>query len=312
MAFSPISPYSRMRNLIKHTSYVNLEALGRPDIYLKLETEQFGNSFKSRGIVEYLSHIKNITGLVTFTTGNHGIAVAKIAQILGVECLIISTPTLTSYKRLLIESYNAKINTFESNNSTAAIDYAKNIAENVGYIFVPLYNDENLLAGYSGITDEICNDLIGDLTLYFPIGSGSLLLANARAAKTTKRHIKVIGVEPSVYQRFDKSGSMHSISKSIADSLSIDKIPAGNLAALHYIDGLVTICEDDIIISLNLLYTQLNLIVEPGAAICLAAALQSPIDENKKIVILTGCNISEKELKNLINSETHAVDIIKR
>ena len=168
-----------MKNLIVHTDNLNLKAIGRPDIYLKMECNQFSNSFKSRGIVCYLDHIEKINGLVTFTTGNHGIAVAAIAKEIGVEAIIISNAWISDYKKGIIEGLGAKIELINHNNLLDSTEYGKKIAANLGYSFVPLYDNEYLLKEYSGIAKEIVNDFGHQTITYFPIGSGSLLLSNS-------------------------------------------------------------------------------------------------------------------------------------
>ena len=283
-----------MKNLIVHTDNLNLKAIGRPDIYLKMECNQFSNSFKSRGIVCYLDHIEKINGLVTFTTGNHGIAVAAIAKEIGVEAIIISNAWISDYKKGIIEGLGAKIELINHNNLLDSTEYGKKIAANLGYSFVPLYDNEYLLKGYSGIAKEIVNDFGHQTITYFPIGSGSLLLSNSKYLKSLHNVTKIIGVEPKIYQRLNSSCIIGSKQKSIADSLSIDKIPLENLDLLEYTDSIEAINENDIIIATKIIYDQFNIITEPGGAITLAAVLNSAKNEIKKIAVITGKNISDE------------------
>lgn len=88
-----------MIDLIKHTDYINLENIGRPDIFLKLECNQFGNSFKARGLINMLQNAGKVNGLVTYTTGNHGIVVAAIAKELGINAIVVVTNQMNDYKK---------------------------------------------------------------------------------------------------------------------------------------------------------------------------------------------------------------------
>ena len=114
-----------MLNLISRTPYRNLGSINRSDIFIKLECNQFGNSFKSRGVINFLQNIDKKDGLVTFTTGNHGIAVAAIAKELGIKSIVLSTNKLSPYKKTLIENYGATIELIDNHNLYKATEYAK-------------------------------------------------------------------------------------------------------------------------------------------------------------------------------------------
>ncbi|MBL7860547.1 MAG: pyridoxal-phosphate dependent enzyme [Cyclobacteriaceae bacterium] len=291
-----------MFHLIKRTPYKTFDNLDRPDIFIKLECNQFGNSFKARGVINFLQHTDKTNGLVTFTTGNHGIAVAAIAKELGIQAIIISSHKLSNYKKALIESYGATVLLIDNYNLDQATEYAKLIASEKDFTFVPLFDNEYLLEGYSEIAKEIIDDFEGVLTIYFPIGSGSLLFANSKFVKSFNSNNKVIGVEPQIYQRLNGLKEHNSSSTSIADSLSIDRIPNSNLELLKFTNTIETLEENEIANATRLIYEQFNLITEPGGAISLAAALKTRKDETKKIAVITGKNISPEKFNSLIQS----------
>ncbi len=280
------------QELINKTTYENLDCIGRPDINIKLECNQFGNSFKSRGIVSFLSHLDNVKGLVTFTTGNHGISVSAIARQLSLPAIIITTDKISNHKRTIIESNGATVQLIDFYDLDKATTLAKQTAIDLGYTFVPLFDNDNLLDGYSEIANEICTDFEGNLTMFFPIGSGSLLYANAKRAKAINPKNKVIGVEPKVYQRLNGIAHHNSPSSSIADSLAIDRIPTCNLDFTKYVDDILAIEETEIADATKMIYEQFNLVTEAGGAITLAAALKTANDSTKKIAVITGKNIS--------------------
>ncbi len=279
-------------NIINHTPYINLGKTGRPDIFLKLECNQFGRSFKARGITNFLKHTENVEGLVTYTTGNHGIAIADIAKAIGVKAVIISSNKLTKYKRDVIESLGATVQLVDFYNIDQATSVAREVAARTGFTFVPLFGNQHVLDGYSKIADEICADFTEELSAFFPVGSGSLLLANAKRIKECFPHNKVIGVEPAIYQRLNGMMQYNRPSHSIADSLSINEIPKGNMVLTNYADQLMAIDERSIADATKLIFDEYDMLVEPSGAITLAAALQTPADDRKKIAVITGKNIS--------------------
>lgn len=281
-----------MTEIVTKTPYKQLDKIGRPDIFIKLECDQFANSFKARGIVNFLQHTADINGLVTFTTGNHGIAVAAIANKLGLKAIIVSSQKLSVYKKTIIESYNATIQLIDFYNLDQATDFAKELALKMNFTFVPLFGNDNLLTGYSEIANEICEDISGNLKIFFPVGSGSLLFANAKKAKEINSKNEIIGVEPKVFQRLNGAENHNNPSSSIADSLSIDRIPNCNLELKKYTDSLLAIEETEIIAAMKIIYDQFEIVTEAGGAITLAAALKTDRDETKKVAVITGKNIS--------------------
>lgn len=289
-----------MLQFINQTQYIPLNDINRPDIFLKLECNQFGNSFKARGVCNFLNNTNQPKGLVTFTTGNHGIAVAAIAKEMGIKAIIISTNKLSEYKKALIESYGATVKQIDNHNLDTATEFAKLIAVEMGFCFVPLYDNEFLLEGYCQISHEIINDFEGALSIYFPVGSASLLFANSKAIRLINGDIKVIAVEPKIYQRLNGDSCYGIPSKSIADSLSIDRLPTSNSAVTKFIDKIIVIEESEIIDAMRLIYQHFNLITEPGGAITLAAAFKTDEDSTKKIAVITGKNISTEKFNFLI------------
>ncbi len=287
-------------DIIIHTPYVNLSSIGRPDVFLKLECDQFGNSFKSRGITGFLKDLPHVTGLVTYTTGNHGIALAAIAEKIGVPAIIVSSDKLSEYKKNIVEGYGAEVILTSTYNVDKATAFAKELADSKGYTFVPLYDNDDLLEGYSGISREILKDFDGDFSVFFPIGSGSLLLANSRVIKDADTLHRVYGVEPHLFQRLGDTVQHETPSRSIADSLSIDRIPHSNLELLQYVDGIIAIDEEGIIDATRLIYDTFGHITEPSGAITLAAALDMPADDRVKIAVVTGKNISHQHFDELI------------
>jgi threonine dehydratase len=281
-----------IKDIISKTPYKSLECIDRPDIYLKLECNQFANSFKARGVVNFLSNFENVKGLVTFTTGNHGIAVAEIAKVLHIPAIIITNDKISNYKRAIIENTGATVRQVDFYDLDKSTALTKEIAYEFGYSFVPLYDNDNLLEGYSEIANEICTDFKDVKTMYFPIGSGSLLFANAKKVKAINPNIKVIGVEPILYQRLNGDAHFNNPSFSIADSLAIDRIPICNLELIKYADKIIAIDEKGIVEATKVIYERFNLVTEAGGAITLAAALNSKKDSRLKMAIITGKNTS--------------------
>jgi threonine dehydratase len=279
-------------NLIRTTPLLQLSLLNRSDIYLKLESEQFGGSFKARGIVTFLKSVKTLNGLVAFTTGNHGVATAAVGKALNIPCIIVSSDHITPYKKMLIESYGAKLVVVNFYSLELSIEFAVNIADKKNYTFITLFGNEHLLEGYSSIADELFEDFDAPFSTFLPVGTGSLALANSRKLKAIDSCNRTIAIEPYVYQRLSTDKiEEHKASASIADSLAIDKIPSANLSLLNYIDDVMRITEGEMLSAMKLIYRNHGLIVEAGSAITLAAALKTESNQGAKVALITGRNI---------------------
>jgi threonine dehydratase len=288
-----------MNTVVSKTAYKQLNKIGRSDIFLKLECDQFSNSFKIRGIENYLSQYDNIKGLITYTTGNHGVAVAAMASSLNIPAIVLCSQQLTEYKRSLIEQFGGEINILSNYSLKDATTEGRKLALALDYIFVPLYDDVNLLNGYSLIAEEIDTDFEAEIILFVPVGSGSLLLANSIRLKQLNSKNKIVGVEPFIFQRISNKQLGHLSSTSIADSLSIDRIPDCNLKIFDYTDEFVTITEEEIKETIILLKREYGIIVEGGGVISLCAALKTKKSELNKIALITGKNISAEKVKSL-------------
>jgi threonine dehydratase len=293
-----------MNKVVFKTKYKQLNEIGRPDIYLKLECDQFSNSFKIRGIEKYLSQYDKIKGLITYTTGNHGVAVAAMASSLNIPAIVLSSQQLTEYKRSLIEQFGAEINILSKSSLNDATTKGRKLALDLDYIFVPLYDDVNLLNGYSEIAEEIDTDFEDEIILFVPIGSGSLLLANSIRLKQFNSKNKIVGVEPHIFQRISKKNFGNLSSTSIADSLSIESIPDCNLKIFDYTDEFVSITEEHIKETIILLKREYGIIVEGGGVISLCAALKTKKSNINKIALITGKNISADKVKSLEKNST--------
>lgn len=293
-----------MRDIIVKGPYKQLSGIGRPDIYVKLECEQFGGSFKARGIVNFLKHNPSTKGLVTFTTGNQGITVAALAQEFGIKAIIVSSKKITAYKRSRIESFNGDVRIVDFFSLDDSINYAKQLAKELDYMFVPVFDNDYLLEGYGGIAEEICNDFKGqNVTAFFPVGTGSILFANARRIKQLDPTVKVIAVEPTVFQKLGTESQEGKSSPSMADCLSVDRIALSNRSVKSYIDGVSVQTEEEIANTTRLLFEQFGMIIEPGATLTLAAALKTPKDDSIKIAVITGKNVSKEDFDDIVNNK---------
>ncbi|NOQ41904.1 MAG: pyridoxal-phosphate dependent enzyme, partial [Desulfuromusa sp.] len=189
-----------LQGIIRHTELIHSpfysKMLGTP-LYLKCENLQHTGAFKIRGAYNFLSQQSPevlTTGVVTASAGNHAQGLASAAALLNCPCLVIMPEGTPLAKELATLEYGAKVE-LHGNNCAEAESYARQLAEQEGFLYVPAFDDELIMAGQGTIGLEILQDMPELDTLLVPIGGGGLIAGIAVAIKSEKPKVKIVGVE---------------------------------------------------------------------------------------------------------------------
>jgi len=167
-------------------------------LYLKPENLQPIGAFKLRGAynkIASLSPEERSRGVITYSSGNHGQGVAYAARALGAKAIIVMPNNAPAIKREATASMGAEI-VLVGPGSLERQSRAEELAARYGYIIVPPFNDEKIIAGQGTMGLEILEDLPEVETVLVPVGGGGMLSGVATAIKLSKPSAKVIGVEP--------------------------------------------------------------------------------------------------------------------
>ena len=162
-------------------------------IYLKDETKQYTNAFKYRGVYNKFktTNFENYNGVITSSTGNHGQAVSFAANQIGIDCTIVLPYNTPILKKEKIEKNNAIIISDKKlYNYDICTNYAKKIAKERNLLYIPSFDDIDIVNGHKKMFDEIAFDID---YCFCPIGGGGLVSA-ALESESLKKTI-VIGVE---------------------------------------------------------------------------------------------------------------------
>ena len=279
------TPVIRLQNLD--------EALGC-QVYVKAENMQKTHSFKLRGALnkilslspEQLHH-----GIVTVSSGNHGIGVAYAAKMLNVKATVVLTDTAPEIKIKTIKRLGAQVMLCELNSRQAL---AQSLVEKHGYTFVPPYDDEAIIAGQGTCGIEIVHQLPDVDVIMTPISGGGLVSGVAIGAKGENPSVRVVGAEPSVVARYSQSlaaGERVSVPKaaSLADALLVTQPGQANFPLVRqYVDQVVSTGELYIAKAARLLSDEGKIIAEPASAITMGAILEGKIhfDPQQKVCFL--------------------------
>jgi len=300
----------RLAPLLPRTPLFTAGALGKmthTTLRVKAENLQRTGSFKARGALNAvlrLSPEQKASGVVTFSAGNHGQALAFAATASGVGCTVFMSQNAVPTKVEAIRGYGADIR-FGSDIG-AAFEAMELFRQQTGATFVSPFADADVIAGQGTVMLEILDEFPEVEQVIVPVGGGGLLCGSALVAKSLRPDIRVVGVEPegstAVSQALRVGHSVrieHNVT--IADGLSAPFTgePIISLAT-RYVDDMITLTDDEIAQALKLILTRTKLLVEPAGAAAIAALLTGkaavPHGANT-VAILSGGNVALDRLK---------------
>jgi threonine dehydratase len=282
-------------------------------LFLKPENQQPIGAFKLRGAynkIASLSEAERNRGVIAYSSGNHAQGVAYAARALGVNAVIVMPNNAPAIKREATAALGAEI-VLVGPGSTERQLKAEELADQRGYIIVPPYNDEKIIAGQGTIGLEILEDLPDVDAVFAPVGGGGLISGVAAAIKLSRPEIHVFGVEPEFAadaQASLRTGKIvqfpaEEVSRTIADGLRTQSVGPINFDHMQcFVDGIVTVTEDEIHQALKLLATNPDTIAEPSGAVATAGFLfrsdQLPKTQ-LNVAIISGGNIEASMLEEL-------------
>lgn len=279
------------------------------NIFLKGEHLQKTGSFKIRGATNKVKQAvkEGAKSVTTASSGNHGQAVAYIANKLQVPATIVVPKDINPSKAAAIEAYNGKIEKCGMT-SDERLPRAQELAEQHGGVYVPPYDDPYVIAGQGTVGLELLEQIDDLDAILVPIGGGGLISGIVTAVKETKPEIKVIGVEPAIANDTYLSlnnGKITSIAETttIADGLRTNQPGDMTFPIIQkYVDDIVLVSEDGIRKALFLILERTKQLIEPSSAVTVAAAMFNEIPfTNKRIAcIMSGGNVDLRNIRQFI------------
>ena len=274
-------------------------------LYLKPENLQPIGAFKLRGAYNKLASLtekERARGVITYSSGNHAQGVAYAARALGTKAVIVMPGNAPAVKREATAALGAEIVLVGPSGVERQIK-AEELAAEHGYVIIPPYEDEKIIAGQGTTGLEIVEDIPEIEMVLVPIGGGGLISGISTAIKSMRPETKVIGVEPELAADAQASFRAGHIVKWPAEkvlSTCADGLRAqypGDMTFAHiqkYVDDIVTVSENEIMQALSILARNPKTIPEPSGAVAPAAWLyhrdQLPAS-NRTAAIISGGNI---------------------
>jgi threonine dehydratase len=289
---------------------------GTPDVplYLKCENLQVGGVFKTRGAHNMASSLPERArraGLLTYSSGNHGVAVALTARRLGVPAVIVMPTTAPAVKVEGARSLGAEV-LFEGTTTIERKARAEAIAAERGMTIVPPFDHLDIVAGQGTIGLEIVEQCPDAATVYVQMSGGGLIAGVATALKRSKPSIAVVGVEPTGVARMTASlAAGHPvtvpITLGIADGLLA--VRPGDLTFPHvqaFVDRVVTIDDDAIVEAMGWLFRHAKIVAEPSGAITVAAVMADAVagrldGRGPVVALVSGGNVEPEQFARYIS-----------
>jgi threonine dehydratase len=300
--------HQRISDHIHNTPILTSDSLDNElgsNLFFKCENFQKTGSFKIRGATNSIlqlndTEIKN--GIITTSSGNHGAAVAFIADKIGTSSKIIMPNNTPKNKIENVQRYGGEIFYCEPNIKSREDTLEKMIQKSGGSIIHP-YNDEKIIAGQGTAAKELIEKVPDLDAIICPVSGGGLLSGTLLAAKNLKPDIKVFGAEPEnaddTYRSILNNKIMsNETTDTIADGLRAQVGTVTFPIIKENVDKILLVSEEMIISSMYMIWQRLKIIIEPSCSIVLAALmLNSNKFLNKKVgLILTGGNYDLKQI----------------
>lgn len=298
----------RIRDYIYETP--SLPARSDASLFFKAENFQHTGSFKFRGAASKMTAIAKGQGLITASSGNHGIASAKAAALTGNRLTVVLPKNVTSAKLGRIQAYGVEV-LLEGDESGAAEAHAQAAAGARGLVYVSPYNDPDIIAGQGTIGLELLEQHNHIDTVYIAMGGGGLISGIASVVKSYSPDTKIIGIaaaNSAALAASMKAGRIVEVEHlpTLADGVAggVDADSMTLPLAMATIDEVVHCSEAEITAALKKLVREENMIVEGAAGLAYAGFLKrKPArPDTVNVVVLCGANVDADKILALTRS----------
>ena len=275
------------------------------NLYFKCENFQHVGAFKMRGTsyaVSTLTKDQLAKGICTHSSGNHAQAVAKCAQIYGIPAQIVMPRNAPEVKRKAVQGYGASIHP----SSPEIEDREKTLAavqHQTGAHFIHPYNDHRVITGQATAAKELLEECSQLDMILAPVGGGGLLSGTGLITQFLSPQTKVYGTEPKNVDdafrsfhsgRLERNNQIDTIADGLLTQLGDKTLPI----ILSTVHDILTVDEQAIIDAMLMVWERMKIVIEPSAAVPLAAVLSHPqLFKNQSVgMIISGGNVDLAKL----------------
>ncbi|RQP25170.1 threo-3-hydroxy-L-aspartate ammonia-lyase [Piscinibacter terrae] len=279
-------------------------------LFFKCETLQRIGAFKIRGAYNAVSQFtpaQREGGVITFSSGNHGQAIALAAKLLGVKAVIVMPKDAPEVKVAATQGYGGEVVRYDRYAEDPAV-VVKRIADERGMTFIPPFDHPRVMAGQGTVAKELFEE-VGELDLIVtPLGGGGLLSGTATAARSLSPRCDIVGVEPEAGNDAQQSLAKGEIvrietPRTIADAAQSRSLGQHTFPVLRELGvRVVTVSDAELVETMKFFAARMKLVVEPTGCLAAAAVLTGKLDVRGKRVgiVLSGGNIDLERFAQLV------------
>ena len=308
---------SRIASIARRTPVLDVSDLAGRPLWLKAENQQPAGAFKIRGATNMLQRLtgdERRRGVITYSSGNHGQAVALAGSRLGAPAVIVMPTTAPAIKIDGVRRWGGEV-ILHGTTSVDRLSRARDEAAARGLTMVPPFDHAWIIEGQGTCGLEILDQVPDVDVVLVPVGGGGFISGVAAAIKQSRPRVQVIGVEPEGAAKMSTSlaaGEPTTLpsTSSIADGLM--PVRPGDLTFAHaraFVDRVITVTDAEITEATLWLYFEAKQVVEPSGAATTAAVLAPRYAELfapglRAVAILSGGNVAPATLDALARSST--------
>lgn len=304
-----IAASERIAGLVERTPLIETEIAGER-LWLKCECLQTGGAFKLRGATNRLLQLipgQRERGVVAFSSGNHARGVAIAARRLGIRAIIVMPADAPAVKIDGTRGEGAEI-VFYDRASESREAIAERIADETGATVVPSFDDPMIVAGQGTVGIEVLDQLgRSPARIVIPCGGGGLASGIALACPDAE----IVVVEPEGWDDMQRSLEQGEIvpvgpdaPKTFCDAIMTPRVSPMTFGILSDRNAkALSVSDAEVAGAIRFAWDKHQLVVEPGAAVALAAVLAGKVPAEDAVVVVSGGNI-DPALHARIVSET--------
>lgn len=279
-----------------------LDTLAGCSLFFKCEHLQRVGAFKFRGAMNAVARLSDDAlqrGVVTHSSGNHAQALALAARLRGAPAFIVMPRTAPAIKRAAVEGYGGRVVLCEPTLADREATAARVQAE-TGATLVPPFNHPDVIAGQGTVALELLKQVPDLDTVVVAVGGGGLISGIALALREAAPHVRVIGAEPALADDAAASKAAGALQparppQSIADGLLTSLGPLTWPVVRDVVERIIVVDEGSIVASMRLVFERMKQVIEPSAAVPLAAVLAptfaAEVGGRRVGVVLCGGNV---------------------
>ncbi len=280
------------------------------EVWLKAESLQPIGAFKIRGAANKILQLtpdELARGVITYSSGNHAQGVAYVARTVGAKAVIVMPSNAPAIKRAATLALGAEV-VDVGPASSERLAKAEELVRKHGYIVIPPYDDEQIIAGQATCGLEIVETLPDVDLVLSPVSGGGLLSGVSAAVRQVRPQARVFGVEPELAGDTAESFRTGKIvewpaeltCRTIADGLRTQSVGQRNYAHIQaFVDGIITVTEAEIRAAMRAIVATSRLVPEPSGAVATAALLFHAAElppYRKAVAVVSGGNVAPELL----------------